>query len=369
MAESQERRTPLYHAHKELGARMVPFAGWTMPVQYTGILEEARAVRTSVGIFDISHMGRVGIGGPGALALLQQLTANDVSALAVGEAQYSLLTNPQGGIIDDIIVYRTEETQYRLVLNASNTARDLAWMHSHAGSDVTFQDATKETAMIAVQGPRAPEMVAGVAGAKLLEQPRFTSRAGELLGRPAVFCRTGYTGEDGFEVIVPADNAGAVWRALLAAGGVPCGLGARDALRIEAGYPLYGHEIDETTTPVEAGLMWVVKPEKGDFIGRDAILAAKRSGRGRRLVGIVLSERIVPRQGYTLYVGDDAVGTVTSGVFSPCAGRGIGMAYVNEPYDRPETVVQVQIRGRRYPATVIPKKELLATVKVSLVVG
>ncbi|HXG24835.1 MAG TPA: glycine cleavage T C-terminal barrel domain-containing protein, partial [Chthonomonadales bacterium] len=194
-----------------------------------------------------------------------------------------------------------------------------------------------------------------------------TSSVGELLGCSAVFCRTGYTGEDGFELIVPAKNAETVWRTLLAAGGLPCGLGARDALRIEAGYPLYGHEIDETTTPVEAGLMWVVKPEKGDFIGRDAILAAKHSGRGRKLVGIVLSERVVPRQGYTLYIGDNAVGTVTSGVFSPCARRGIGMAYVNEPYDRPETVIQVEIRGSRYLARVIPKKELLATVKASFV--
>ncbi|HXG24628.1 MAG TPA: hypothetical protein VNJ09_08755, partial [Chthonomonadales bacterium] len=173
MADSQERRTPLYHVHKELGARMVPFAGWAMPVQYTSILEEARTVRTGVGLFDISHMGRVDINGPGALALLQQLTGNDVSALAVGEAQYSLLTNPQGGIIDDIIVYRIQETLYRLVLNASNTDKDLAWMQSHAGSGVTFQDATEETAMIAVQGPRAPEMVAGLAGVRLLEQPRF----------------------------------------------------------------------------------------------------------------------------------------------------------------------------------------------------
>lgn len=365
MANGQERRTPLYPMHKELGARMVPFAGWTMPVQYTGILEEARTVRTGVGIFDISHMGRIDIEGPGALALLQQLTVNDVSALAVGEAQYSLLTNPQGGIIDDIIVYRNEATQYRLVLNASNTGKDLAWMQSHAGSDVIFRDTTEETAMIAVQGPRAPAMVARLAGEKLLEQPRFTSSIGKLLGHPAVFCRTGYTGEDGFELIVPAENAEAVWRTLLAAGGLPCGLGARDALRIEAGYPLYGHEIDETTTPVEAGLMWVVKPEKGDFIGRDAILVAKRSGRGRKLVGIVLSERVVPRQGYTLYIGDDAVGMVTSGVFSPCARRGIGMAYVNEPHDRPGTVVQVVIRSHRYPARVVPKKELLATVKAS----
>jgi aminomethyltransferase len=361
--QRQQKQTPLYTVHKELGARMVPFAGWAMPLQYSGILEEAHAVRTSVGIFDISHMGRIDIRGPGAFTLLQKVTTNDVSALAIGEAQYSLLTNPQGGIIDDIILYHIAESHYRLVLNAANTAKDLDWIKSYAAPEVTFQDKTEQTAMIAVQGPQAPAMVASLARAELLNQPRFTSRARELFGHPALFCRTGYTGEDGFEVIVPADIAEVVWRAFHTAGAVPCGLGARDALRIEAGYPLYGHEIDETTTPVEAGLMWAVKPEKGDFVGREAILTAKHTGTGRKLVGIVLDERIVPRQGYTLYMGQEVVGTVTSGVFSPCARRGIGMAYINDPYNKPETVVQVEIRGNRYPATVIPKKNLLDLVK------
>lgn len=353
------RRTPLYELHKELKARLVPFAGWEMPVQYAGILEETRAVRTSVGLFDISHMGRVHVSGPGAQAFLQRLTTNDVAALAPGQAHYSLLTNPQGGILDDIIVYRQAEGEFWVVINAGNTAKDLAWMRQHAGADTTLEDWTDRTAMIAVQGPRAPALVAGLADRDVLSLPRFAFVRSHLNGIPAALCRTGYTGEDGFEVILEAGRAVEAWRKLQQTGGVPCGLGARDALRIEAGYPLYGHEIDETTTPVEAGLMWVVRLEKGDFIGRDAIQEMKRKGAGRRLVGIRLAERIVPRQGYTLYVGEEAVGTVTSGVFSPTTGSSLGMAYVRDPHNRPGTPVQVEIRGRRYGATVVPKKNLL----------
>jgi aminomethyltransferase len=359
MAEETLRRTPLYAVHMELGARLVPFAGWEMPVQYAGILEEARAVRAEAGLFDISHMGRVQVSGSGALALLQRLTTNDVASLAPGEAQYSLLTNPQGGIVDDIIVYRQGEDEFALVLNAGNTGKDLDWLHSHAGLEVTIADRTERTAMIAAQGPRAPEMVARLADRDVLNLPRFTYTEGALKHTPVLFCRTGYTGEDGFELVMSAETAPQVWRHLQEAGGVPCGLGARDALRIEAGYPLYGHEIDDTTTPVEAGLMWVVKPEKGDFIGRFAILETKRKGPGRRLVGITLHERIVPRQGYTLLAGQEAAGTVTSGVFSPTKSIGLGMAYVNDPYNKPGTELQIEIRNNRYPATVVPKKYLL----------
>jgi len=360
MAEVETlRRTPLYELHRERKARLVPFAGWEMPVQYAGILEETRAVRNSVGLFDISHMGRAFVAGPGALDLLQQLTTNDVSALAPGQAQYSLLTNPQGGIIDDIIVYRAETDAFWVVINAGNSTKDLAWMRQHADAGATIEDHTERTAMIAVQGPRAPALIAGLADRDVLSVPRFSFVRSQLDDVPVVLCRTGYTGEDGFEVIMEAERAIEVWRKLQAAGGIPCGLGARDALRIEAGYPLYGHEIDDSTTPVEAGLMWVVRLEKGDFIGREAILETKQKGTGRKLVGITLKERIVPRQGYTLYVGEDAVGTVTSGVFSPTIGRSLGMAYVNDPYNKPGTEVQVEIRGNRYAATVVPKKNLL----------
>ncbi|HLV80565.1 MAG TPA: glycine cleavage system aminomethyltransferase GcvT, partial [Chthonomonadaceae bacterium] len=316
------RQTPLTAAHRALSGRMVDFAGWEMPVLYTSILDEARAVRNAVGIFDISHMGRIVLSGTGATALLQTVTSNDVSALQPPEAQYSLLTNPQGGVVDDIIVYRQGAEAYLVVINASNTDKDLDWIRRHMPASVTLDDRTEQTAMIAAQGPQAPQLVADVASDPgLLALGRFQYGTGIIAGASATFCRTGYTGEDGFEIIVPAANAIVVWNALQQAGATPCGLGARDALRIEAGLPLYGHEIDDTTSPVEAGLMWAVKLEKGDFIGREPIVRLKEAGPRRRLIGLLSQERIVPRQGYTIYQGGDEAGQVTSGVFSPTRNR------------------------------------------------
>ncbi len=358
--ETTLRLTPLYEAHINLDARMVEFAGWSMPVMYKGILEEARAVRSDVGLFDISHMGRVKLSESGATEFLQALTSNDVEALKSSEAQYSLLTNPEGGIIDDIIVYREDAEAYLIVINAGNTAKDLEWMRAHIRDGVRLQDQTEMTAMIAVQGPRAPQLVADLAGRpELLELKRFQYGTGHLGSAPATFCRTGYTGEDGFEVILPAKSAVGAWNALLQGGAVPCGLGARDALRIEAGYPLYGHEIDDTTSPVEAGLMWVVKLDKGPFTGRDAILQIKQSGPERRLMGLTSKERIQPRQGYTIYAGEEAIGAVTSGVFSPTRGHSLAMGYVATPYAKPGTQVEIAIRDKRSTATIVPKKSLL----------
>ncbi len=355
------RQTPLYAAHLHLKARMVEFAGWAMPVLYTGILEEARAVRNGAGMFDISHMGRIQVEGEGATALLQHLTSNDVSALKPSEAQYSLLTNPSGGIIDDIIVYRQGEETYLVVINASNTDKDLTWIAEHNSGGVRVVNETAETAMIAVQGPQAPAIVARIAGQpSLLELGRFHYETGEIGGGTATFCRTGYTGEDGFELIVPAETAEKVWQLFLDAGVMACGLGARDALRIEAGYPLYGHEIDDTTNPVEAGLMWAVKIDKPDFIGRESITSAKSSPALRRLVGLSTQERLQPRQGYTIYVGEEPVGEVTSGIFSPTRGTSIAMGYVAARYARTGTQVEIGIRDRRAKATVVPKKNLLA---------
>ncbi len=363
MNELEPKRTPLTDAHIRLQARMVDFAGWLMPVMYSGILEEARAVRSAVGLFDISHMGRIRLAGEGATALLQRLTSNDVAALKPSEAHYSLLTNPQGGIIDDIIVYREDRESYLIVINASNAAKDIAWILKHASADLTLHDMTAETAMIAVQGPKAPDLVASLAGnPHLLHLDRFAYASGTLQGVPATLCRTGYTGEDGFEVIVPSKQAEAVWQALLDGGGTPCGLGSRDALRIEAGYPLYGHEIDETTSPVEAGLMWVVKLDKGDFTGRDQIAAVKQAGARRRLIGLVSSERIQPRQGYTIYADNDAnepIGEVTSGVFSPTRNHSVAMGYVQATHARQGTQVSIAVRDKRTAATVVPKKALL----------
>lgn len=361
--EDQLKRTPLYEAHLRLNARMVDYAGWHMPVMYSGILEEARAVRNAVGLFDISHMGRIRIAGEGATDLLQGLTSNDVAALKPSEAHYSLLTNPQGGIIDDIIVYREDRESYLVVINASNAAKDIAWILKHAPASLSLHDMTTETAMIAVQGPKAPALVAELAGnPQLLQLGRFAYASGTLHGVPATLCRTGYTGEDGFEVIVPAKQADAAWQVLLDSGGVPCGLGARDALRIEAGYPLYGHEIDETTSPVEAGLMWVVKLEKGDFTGKAEIVSRKQQGASRRLVGLVSTGRIQPRQGYTIYADSDttaSIGEVTSGVFSPSHNRSIAMGYVATDYAKPGTKVSIAVRDKYTPATIVPKKSLL----------
>jgi len=337
----------------------VPFAGWEMPVQYSGILDESRAVRTNAGLFDISHMGRVHVHGPGSVQLLDRLTPNDVLGLGPWNAQYSLLTNPDGGIIDDIIIYRLKEEEFAVVVNASNTEKDLDWIRRHSVPETVIDEYTERTAMIAVQGPNAPELVNDLADKDLLALNRFAFTDGQITGAYTAFCRTGYTGEDGFELIVPAEHAEAVWEALVDAGATPCGLGARDALRIEAGYPLYGHEIDDSTTPVEAGLMWVVKLDKGEFIGRDAIKRVKEQGPSRKLVGLTLQERIVPRQGYTLFVGTEEAGTVTSGVFSPTTQRGLGMAYVKPAYSKSGTQVEVQIRANRYSATIVPKKNLL----------
>lgn len=356
------RRTPLYDAHVRLNARIVDYAGWAMPVLYSGILEEARAVRNHVGIFDISHMGRTRIHGVGATHLLQSLTTNDVDSLALSQAQYSLLTNPNGGIIDDIILYREAEESYLVVINASNTEKDLTWIRSHSPPFVTIEDNTAATAMIAIQGPEAPELVAELADdASLLTIGRFHYTNGTIGGASATFCRTGYTGEDGFEVIVAADQATQLWNALIVGGATPCGLGARDALRIEAGYPLYGHEIDDTTTPVEAGLMWAVKLDKGPFTGCEIIRASKERGPDKRLVGLVSQERIQPRQGYTIYIQNKAVGEITSGVFSPTLGRSVAMGYVSSGHSKAGTPVEIAIRDKRAVAILTPKKNLLTS--------
>ena len=354
------RQTPLHQAHVDNAARLVDYAGWSMPVLYTSILEEARAVRNHAGIFDISHMGRTRISGNGATGLLQQLTTNDVETLSPSEAQYSLLTNPKGGIIDDIIIYRESVDAYMVVINASNTEKDLQWIQSHMPGSVTLVDDTAATAMIAVQGPAAAGIVADLAqDASLLSLRRFQYRQGRFAGGDAIFCRTGYTGEDGFEIVVPADSAIRAWSILVGAGAVQCGLGARDALRIEAGYPLYGHEIDDDTSPVEAGLMWVVQLEKGEFVGSDKIRNMKRQGSLRKLVGLQSADRQQPRQGYSIYAGSEVVGVITSGVFSPTRNRSVAMGYVSTAHARFGTPVSIAIRDKRIQASVCSKKSLL----------
>lgn len=353
-------KTPLHLAHLELKGRMVEYAGWDMPVLYTSILDETRAVRQNVGLFDISHMGRIRVLGEGATDYLQSLTSNDVASLESGSAHYSLLTNPNGGIIDDIIVYREAAEAYLVVINAGNTAKDLAWLRSHLPTGVVIEDNTASTAMIAVQGQNAPKLVAEFAEMpSLLDLGRFEFARGVGDWSGTTFCRTGYTGEDGFELIVPAAMALNVWKGLVDKGGIPCGLGARDTLRVEAGYPLYGHEIDDTVSPVEAGLMWVVALDKGVFTGRDAILSKKQAPSKRKLVGLLTKERTQPRQGYPIFAGDKTVGVITSGAFSPIRNHCVAMGFVEAKYAKNGTELQIGVRDRRVQSMVVPKKNLL----------
>lgn len=351
------KRTPLHAEHEALGARMVPFAGYAMPVQYeAGIVKEHHAVRERAGLFDVSHMGEFEVRGPEALALIQRLLTNDASTLGVGQAQYTVLCRPDGGALDDCIVYRRED-RYMVVVNAGNLAKDRSWFEAHAsGFDVRFEDRSDETALLALQGPSAQAILAGLTATDLdgIEFYRFAD--GAVAGRDAIISRTGYTGEAGFELYLSAGDAVDVWRALLEAGTdhglIPAGLGARDSLRLEVGYILYGNDLDEDRTPLEAGLGWTVKLGKGDFIGRDALARQKEEGVAEKLVGFVLRERGFPRQGYEIRHEGERVGAVTSGVLSHSTGDGIGMGYLPTALSEPGTAVEIVIRDRAIPATV-----------------
>ena len=348
------KRTPLYDVHRKAGAKMVPFGGWEMPVQYTGIIEEHRTVRCAVGLFDISHMGEFEIAGPEALAIVQRLTTNDASVLAVGQVQYSLLCYPEGGIVDDLTLYRLDDDRFMLTVNASNIDKDWAWVTSHGGGTAQWTNMSTETALIAVQGPKAEGLVGRLADTDVTRVPYYHFVRGAVAGVPAIISRTGYTGEDGFELYAPAARAEALWGALIEAGhgdGIqPIGLGARDTLRLEMKFALYGNDIDETTNPLEAGLGWIVKPGKGDFLGRAAIEAVRGRGVTRKLVGLEMVERAVPRHGYAILHQGSPAGTVTSGSFGPSVERGIGMGYVRTELAAVGTDLAVEIRGRAEPA-------------------
>jgi aminomethyltransferase len=353
------QRTALYDAHRGLGARLIPFAGWEMPLSYTGVTEEHRAVRTHCGLFDVSHMGEVELRGAGAAALCQRLTVNDVGRLKIGDAQYSVLCNERGGVIDDLIVYRLREARYLLIVNASNTTRDLDWIRSHAGPDVEVVDRSAEFVLLALQGPEAEVALRTLTALDLPALRPFTFLEGAVTGVPAVVSRTGYTGEDGFEILAATGDGPALWEALLAAvrrrDGLPVGLGARDTLRLEAGLPLCGSDMDETTTPLEAGLGWVVKLGKGEFVGRERLLAQQRDGVARRLTGLQLDEPGVPRHGYDVYRDDVQVGTVTSGARSPTLDVSIALAYLDAAATTRGTALGVEIRGRKLPAHVVDR--------------
>ena len=349
------RRTPLYERHAALGAKTVAFAGFEMPIQYAGIVAEHRAVRGSAGVFDLSHMGEFQFTGPGAGAVVDRLVSSDVAGLAPGQARYGLLCNERGTIVDDVIVYRVADREYLMVVNAANVAKDRAHVLAHLGKDAAFEDRSLGTALVAIQGPRAAEILAPRAEADVRGLPSFGVTRSRVAGAAATIARTGYTGEDGFEIFVANDAATRVWDALLAARGdagiVPVGLGARDTLRLEARYSLYGNEIDETTDPIEAGLAWTCKLDKS-FVGRDAIAARKAQGPGRRIVGLVV-EGGVARHGHEVASDGRVVGRVTSGTYGPTVDKNIALAYVPTGLSKVGTAVAVRIRGRDVPATVV----------------
>jgi aminomethyltransferase len=350
------RRTPLYETHVRAGARLVEFAGWEMPVQYAGILAEHEAVRTRVGLFDVSHMGEVVFRGPRALEALNRVFTNDLSKIADGQAQYGCLCRESGGIVDDVVVYRRSAEDLLVCVNAGNRAKDFEWLAGHAGG-ADVKDESDDWAQLALQGPLAAQLLQRLAKVDLsqLRSYRFTS--GEVAGVACLVARTGYTGEDGFELFCPAADGPRLWSALVEAGGperiVPCGLGARDSLRLEMAYRLYGSDMDDSTTPLEAGLAWVVKLDKGDFVGRDALRRQREQGVARKLVGFTLTDAGIPRHGYPVLQDGRKVGEVTSGTRSPTLEIPIGLAYVPTALAAEGSSFAVEIRGRAAAARVV----------------
>jgi aminomethyltransferase len=353
------RRTPLYEAHRRLGARMVDFGGWSMPLQYSGILDEHHTTRRAVGVFDVSHMGEIRFRGPRAAEAVQRLVTNDVGRLADGRAFYTVACLASGGIVDDLIVYRIAGDDFLIVVNASNLAKDRAWFELHTGKLCEVRDVSDDTALIAFQGPGAGRALAPLLPLALETVPSFGFvSVTEVAGVRASIARTGYTAEDGFEIFCEATDAEKLWSALIevaqAAGGKPAGLGARDTLRLEGRLALYGNDLDETTTPLEAGLGWVVKLDGAEFIGREALRAQLATGLTRKLAGFVMTGRGIARHGYTIY--DDAgiaCGQVTSGGPAPTLEKNIGMGYVPTRLDVPGARLSIDCRGKRVDAEVV----------------
>jgi aminomethyltransferase len=352
------KRTPLFELHQQLGGKIVPFAGYEMPVQYSaGILAEHQAVRTAAGMFDVSHMGELDVRGGDALGFLQYVTTNDVSKLAIGQAQYSAICREDGGILDDCIIYRFND-RYMVVVNASNIDKDHAWIAQHADRfGTTVTDQSEQTGLIALQGPKAQQMLVRLTDHDLDAIRYYHFAEGQVDGVDAVISRTGYTGEDGFELYLPAHRTAHVWTRLLevgrADGLLPAGLGARDSLRLEMGYALYGNDMDERRNPLEAGLGWITKLDKDDFIGRDAIMQAKERGVREKLIGFICQERGFPRHGYEVRIDGEPAGEVTSGIVSPMLQQGVGMCYVPAESAKPGTRVDIMVRDRAIPAELV----------------
>jgi len=353
------KKTPLHADHVALGARMIPFGGWDMPVEYSGITNEHNTVRAAAGLFDVSHMGEIEIAGKDALAAVQHITSNDASKLQVNQAQYSALTTPEGTFVDDLLVYRFAPTHFLLVVNASNIDKDYAWIAEHAkeAGDAAVVNSSDRYALIAVQGPKARGILQSLTGVDLSAIKYYWFAHGEVAGVRGTISRTGYTGEDGFEVFVAPQMASRVWNALVDAGKgtglIPCGLGARDTLRLEASMRLYGNDIDDTTTVLEADLGWIVGWNKSGFIGHEVLRRQKAAGLERVLVGFAMVDRAIARHGHVVMRENEQVGHVTSGTQTPYLKKAIGMAYVPSHMAELGTELEIDIRGRRARAIVV----------------
>jgi len=354
------KKTPLNARHRSLGARMVEFGGWDMPVEYSGIVDEHMAVRTRAGLFDVSHMGEIEIAGGDALKAVQHITSNDASKLSIGQIQYSALTTPQGTFVDDVLVYKLADEHFMLVVNASNIIKDFHWITEHVRDqgDAVAVNTSSRYALLALQGPAAGAVLQSLTGANLAAVKYYWFTTGEVASVRCTISRTGYTGEDGFEVFVPPASAERVWDVILAAGKdagvVPAGLGARDTLRLEASMRLYGNDMDETTTVVEADLNWIVGWKKPEFLGFDVLQAQKAGGARRKLVGFEMLDRAIARHGYDVYIGGSHAGVVTRGTQTPFLKKAMGMGYLPSDCTAPGTEFEVDVRGRRVRASVAP---------------
>lgn len=361
MTSEQLKRTPLYEAHKRLGGKLVGFAGWELPVQFSGIIAEHNAVRQAAGIFDVSHMGEIFVTGPEAEAALNFLTCNDVRALYDGRAQYSAITNEKGGVVDDIIVYRFSREKYLLCVNASNISRDFDWLVKHNRFNAKFENKSQEYGQIAVQGPKAAGIVAKLLGRpEILDVKYYHFAESEFAGVPLILARTGYTGEDGFEIFCPAAETEKIWSGLIEVGepeGLkPCGLGARDSLRLEAAFPLHGHELSEDVSAIESGLGWVVKTDKGDFIGREALIAQRENGSPRSLIGFFVTDPGIVREKEKVFSADGReIGITTSGTKTPTINRALGLALVASNEAKVGANICVEVRGRKLNCEIVKR--------------
>jgi aminomethyltransferase len=351
------KKTALYDTHKRMGARLIPFGGWEMPVEYSGIAKEHAAVRTAAGLFDVSHMGEFEVRGPQALQLIQSVTSNDASQLSDGQAQYSALPYPEGTVVDDLLIYRHDPEHYLLVVNAGNIKKDFEWITSHNSYDAAVEDISDRTSLLAVQGPKAVGILQKLSSVRLSDIKYYHFVRGSVLEADTIVSRTGYTGEDGFEIYFSPEYAEVIWNALLESGGadglVPAGLGARNTLRLEAKMLLYGNDMDQTTTLLEAGLSWIVKLDKIAFVGREALLEQKRQGMKRKLVGFEMLGRDIAREHYSAFVANREVGHVTSGSPSITLKKNIGLVYLPTEYAEIGTSFQVSVRGRMCDAQVV----------------